>query len=242
MSVLHLEKLNKIYKPNTVALNSVSFSIKLQSITGIVGPNGSGKTTLLNCIIRTIKQTSGEIEWDEVLDNDFLYIPDENILPELLTGKEYLCFLGKLYNKKIDDKNIAELSTIFSIEKELNNTISTYSYGMKKKIQIIASCLIKPGLLILDEPFRGLDVESIIITKELLKGLQYSGSSIFLSSHDISSIEQLCSEVIMIKLGNIVCNGSIQHILDSNNADCLEEVFVKLFKNENIENAQKYFN
>ncbi|GKU24084.1 ABC transporter ATP-binding protein [Clostridium folliculivorans] len=227
--LVEVKNIDKTYRNKKKALNQVSFNLDFGKIVGIIGPNGSGKTTLINCMLGNLKYDNGVITWHENLKSNkkFFFIPDENILPELLTGKEYLEFLMKLYGKTTKDK-IDLLLDIYDMQEASTQLIGSYSYGMKKKIQIIGAYLLEPQLLVLDEPFRGLDVEAIITTKELLRKFIKLDATILLSSHDMLSSEQVCDQIIMLSEGKKVVDGNPKKVIEENEVSNLEELFIKI--------------
>lgn len=217
------------YYTKKPTLKDINLELENSSIFGIIGPNGSGKTTFINCIIG-INDYKGKIIWENEDDKrNIFYIPDENILPELLTGYEYIEFVSKLYEKN-DLSNIDSYLETFGIKRDSHKLLSQYSYGMKKKIQLIAAFIINPKLLILDEIFRGLDIEAIIETKKLLKKYSESGGTVLLSSHDVLVVTQICNSIAMIYDGEIKTTGNPTKLIDQYNVDNLEELFVLLHK------------
>nr|WP_250673551.1 ABC transporter ATP-binding protein [Paeniclostridium ghonii]MCM0165672.1 ABC transporter ATP-binding protein [Paeniclostridium ghonii] len=230
--MLHVDNLTKTYNNKIVAIKDLSFSLNKNKVLGLVGPNGSGKTTTINLILGTIKSNSGKILYENH-KNDSLefkkkvgYIPDELILPESLTGREYIEFILSVYSIKKNDK-LNKLIKLYNMQDFLDILIKEYSHGMKKKIQIIVAFSLESELIIIDEPFRGLDVESIIITKQLFKSFINSGS-ILLCSHDLNLIEELADEVIMLYKGNTVAKGTSSFLKEKFGCKALEEVFMNV--------------
>lgn len=222
--MIKTKNLKKVY-PKTTALKSINIRIPKSRITGLVGPNGSGKTTLIQCILNHIDY-EGEITWNDET-SDVFFIPDENILPDLLSGKEYLLFIQSIYKVK-NDQLKESLITSYAMNHELDKMIQSYSYGMKKKIQLIAGFMINPEIMILDEIFRGLDIEAILATKRLLIEYAAKGGSVLLSSHDILAVEQMTSHIILLIKGDVVAEGSADLLRQKYSKNSLEEVFVHL--------------
>lgn len=222
--VIRTQKLKKQY-PKTTALKSIDITVPTGKITGLVGPNGSGKTTLIHCLLEHIDY-EGTIEWQNPSAEVF-YIPDENILPDLLTGSEYLLFIENIYKVK-NEKMKETLITSYAMKGEMNKMIQSYSYGMKKKIQIIAGLMIHPDILILDEIFRGLDIEAILTTKRELIHYAASGRTVLLSSHDILAVEQLSAHIILLIKGEVKGQGSPLLLCQEHNKDSLESLFIHL--------------
>lgn len=223
-----LKNITKAY-PKTLALDDVSLRIKQAKIIGLVGPNGSGKTTLIKCLLKQIEY-EGTVIWS-LLKPKIFYIPDDNILPDLLTGKEYLEFVQSLFklDKSVDNKALIKR---FKMEKDLNKLIQSYSYGMKKKIQIIAAMMVDCQILILDEIFRGLDMLAIRETKMALQEYASKGGSILLSSHDIVSVELLCSEVIFLYNGVLKAHGTPKTLCEESGSKDLETLFMSFICQE----------
>ena len=238
--MLYVNDLTKTYNNKIVAIKNLSFSLSKNKILGLVGPNGSGKTTTINSILGTIKCNSGSILYEDY-KNDSLefkkkvgYIPDDLILPESLTGREYIKFRLSIYSIKKSDK-LEKLIRLYNMQDFLDILIKEYSHGMKKKIQIITAFSLDSELIIVDEPFRGLDVESMIITKQLFRGFTESGS-ILLCSHDLHLIEELSDEVIMLYKGDTVAKGSSDFLKDKFKCDDLEQVFMNVSMGEERKN------
>lgn len=230
--MLYVDNLTKIYNNKIVAIKDLSFSLNKNKVLGLVGPNGSGKTTTINLILGTIKSNSGEILYENY-KNDSLefkkkvgYIPDDLILPESLTGREYIDFILSIYSIKKSNK-LNKLIKLYNMQDFLDILIKEYSHGMKKKIQIIVAFSLESELIIIDEPFRGLDIESIIITKQLFKSFIKSGS-ILLCSHDLNLIEELADEVIMLYKGDTVAKGTSSFLKEKFKCNDLEEVFMNV--------------
>jgi ABC-2 type transport system ATP-binding protein len=230
--MLYVDNLTKTYNNKIVAIKDLSFSLNKNKVLGLVGPNGSGKTTTINLILGTIKSNSGEILYENY-KNDSLefkkkvgYIPDDLILPESLTGREYIDFILSIYSIKKSNK-LNKLIKLYNMQDFLDILIKEYSHGMKKKIQIIVAFSLESELIIIDEPFRGLDIESIIITKQLFKSFIKSGS-ILLCSHDLNLIEELADEVIMLYKGDTVAKGTSSFLKEKFECNDLEEVFMNV--------------
>lgn len=220
--MIRLKNLKKVY-PSTLALDNISLRIKQAKIIGLVGPNGSGKTTLIKCLLDQIDY-EGNVLWSIIKPKVF-YIPDDNILPDLLTGKEYLKFVESLFKL---DRSVQREDLIrrFKMEKDLNKLIQSYSYGMKKKIQIIAAMMVDCQILILDEIFRGLDMLAIRETKLALQEYASKGGTVLLSSHDIVSVEILCGEVIFLHNGILKAHGTPKALRENSGCIDLETLFM----------------
>lgn len=178
-----------------------------KSINIIVGPNGSGKTTLINSILNFDSNYSGDIT--NISNKKYMYIPDESELPWLLSGSEYILYFMRLNN--VTPKLNQNLILLFNMENDMDKTIGSYSYGMKKKIQIILAWHIKPDILIMDELFRGLDFQSIKIAVQILKKLK-NYSNLILTTHDINLIEEVGDNIVVIVNGKKLIDGNISEI------------------------------
>lgn len=240
MKVLSVHNLSKTYDRGTNALQDASFSLDSGDILGVVGPNGSGKTTLINCLLGLILPSSGKIDWENKKRGDTFFIPDKNILPEYLTGSEYIDFLSKLYERELQQYTDSVIG-ILGMKHSMSKPISDYSFGMKKKVQIIAGCAINPSLLVLDEPFRGLDIESTIICKSLLKKYATKGGAVLLSSHDVLLMEQLCTSIMMLFSGAIRAIDSVENLVSEFSSNNLEEVFMQLTGRDIDADVEKIF-
>ncbi len=215
-----------------VATDHVSLEIKDGEIFGFVGPNGAGKTTLIKSIVGIHKFDSGDILLNGVsivndpiaFKNMIAYIPDNPDVYLNIKGIDYLNFIADIY--QIDDdvrtKEISKYAKMFEIEKNLGDVISSFSHGMKQKLVIIGALIHHPKLLVLDEPFVGLDPKSTKILKDIMKELKEKGTSIFFSSHVLEVVEKLCDRVGIIKDGKVV---AINDDMDKN--ESLEDYFME---------------
>ncbi|HGF7410589.1 TPA: ABC transporter ATP-binding protein [Enterococcus faecium] len=230
--MLAINDLNKIYKNSENGVKEISFQISKGEILCLAGPNGSGKTTLLNSILGIIKKDKGSISlFGQNVDNDaiknrFAYISDEIILIEELTGFEYLAFIKSMY-KGINKNQIITLLKIFDLEKDIDKLISSYSHGMKKKLQII-SMIMKPfDVLVLDEPCRGLDVEAVYVLKKIVDSFKRKGKMILITSHDLLFIEEICDKILILTRGIVVGGGTPEEIKSQYKKNKIEEAFLE---------------
>ena len=218
-----------------VVLNDISFDVKNGEIFGFIGHNGAGKTTLIKSIVGIHDFDEGEIlvNGNSVKDNplkckfDIAYIPDNPDIYLNITGIDYLNFIGDMYevDEKTRENLIEKYATSFEILPNLGDLISSYSHGMKQKLVIIASLLHSPKLLILDEPFVGLDPKSSKTLKDIMKDLCKNGTSIFFSSHVLEVVEKLCDRIGIIKNGKLIAVGTTKEITGKSD---LEDVFLEL--------------
>lgn len=231
--MLKIEQLTKIYQKGKKAVDNVSMEIKDGEIFGFIGHNGAGKTTTLKCCVGILKFEEGEIILDGLsikknpveFKKQIAYIPDNPDLYEQLTGIQYLNFISDIY--EIDERNerIEKYSNVFGIKDVLGNMISSYSHGMKQKLALISAIIRKPKLLILDEPFVGLDPKASFQIKEIMKEMCKEGTSIFFSTHVLEVAEKICDRVAIIKDGKIVAYGTMDEIRGNKS---LEAVFMEL--------------
>lgn len=231
--MLTIKELSKQYKNHIWGIQDFDLAINQREIVAIVGPNGSGKTSLISCLLGVISSTSGTVKLDEYPSHSkefkkyIAYIPDDLILPDALTGKEYLEFVTSMYGFT-DVKKKNNLIKLFDMKEALKEPIETYSHGMKKKTQFIAAFMLNSKLIIMDEPFRGLDVEAVIITRNLINRYVKNGGSILLSTHDLLGAEKICHRIVIISKGRKVAEGTVDELKKKNNCANLEDVFMKV--------------
>jgi ABC-2 type transport system ATP-binding protein len=237
--MLEISSLSKMYKKNQWVVKDFNLHINPGEIVAIAGPNGAGKTTIINCVLGILQATKGDIHLLQKYTNQtkyfkqrIAYVPDELLLPEALTGEEYLDFVSSMYEHDQKEKRAA-LIEIYDMKKALKEPIDTYSHGMKKKTQLIAAFMLDTLIMILDEPFRGLDVEAIIMTKKLMKKYKESKSSILLSTHDLLAAELLCDRVAILSKGKKLADGTIKELKATYHEKNLEEIFLTVSELEN---------
>lgn len=234
--MLEIKNLSKTYKKSPVkAIDNVSITIDDGDIYGFIGPNGAGKSTTIKCIVGIHSYDEGEILLDGVsikqnpidAKRKMAYVPDNPDLYEHLSGIKYIDFVCNIYGVG-EEKNelIHKYATLFDIESKLADPIKTYSHGMKQKVALIAALVHKPKLLILDEPFVGLDPKASFDLKELMKELCQTGTMIFFSSHVLEVVEKFCNKIAIIKNGKIVASGLTDEIKGE---ETLEDKFLELF-------------
>ena len=233
--MLEITGLTKTYPGGKKALTDVNLSIDDGEIFGFIGHNGAGKTTTIKSVVGILTYDSGRIlvngmdikEKPMECKQIIAYIPDNPDLYEMLTGIQYLNFISDIY--KIDRNKRTELITkyadMFEITKNLGDVISTYSHGMKQKLALISALIRNPKLLILDEPFVGLDPKAAFLVKETMKDLCKNGTSIFFSTHVLEVAEKLCDKIAIIKDGKIIATGTVEEVKGDKS---LEDVFLEL--------------
>lgn len=237
--MLIVNNLKKTYDGKKYVVDNVNLEIENGQIFAFVGHNGAGKTTTIKSIVGILDFEQGEISLNGLnLKDDettykkqIAYIPDNPNLYENLTGIAYLNFISDIYdlNKAEVKEDILKYADDFEIRGRLSDQIKSYSHGMKQKLALISAFIRKPKLLILDEPFVGLDPSAAFKTKEMMKNLTRSGSIIFFSTHILEVAEKLCDRVAIIKDGKIVVEGKMNEVKGDKS---LENVFLELLDNE----------
>ena len=233
--MLLIKNLTKIYKGGKTAVSHLNLEVKEGDIYGFIGHNGAGKTTTIKSVVGIHDFDEGEILIDgiSIKDNPLLckekisYIPDNPDLYDYLTGIQYLNFLADIYKipKDVREKRIKKEAEDFGIMGALGDLISSYSHGMKQKLAIIGALLHEPKLLILDEPFVGLDPEATLKLKDKMHELCKSGSAIFFSTHVLDVAEKLCNHVAIISHGKLVLEGETEALTKEKS---LEELFMEV--------------
>src|SRR5579863_1224724 len=235
--MLELRNVHKRFR-GIVAVDNVSFSARKGEVTGYLGPNGSGKSTTMKMITGLIEMTSGEILFDgERIQNDLIgykqrmgYVPEEPHLYAHLSGLAYLIMVGQL--RGLDEKRTAKcidgLLRLFALHGDRHAPISAYSKGMRQKILLSAALLHNPELLLLDEPFSGLDVGTGLILRSLMQELAARGKVILFSSHELETVERVCSHIVILSRGKVVADDSIARLRTLMSVPTLEGVFSQL--------------
>jgi len=235
MSMLEISHLTKIYKGGKKAVDDLSLSVAEGDICGFIGRNGAGKTTTIKCITGIMDFDEGDvfiggksIRTDPIACKRMIaYIPDNPDLYDNLTGVKYLSFIADIYrvDKRDRDRLIEKYAAAFELTKDLGDVISAYSHGMKQKLALIAALIHSPRLLVLDEPFVGLDPKASFTLKEIMREQCASGCSIFFSTHVLEVAEKLCNKVAIIREGKLLTAGTIDEVKGDAS---LESVFLEL--------------
>lgn len=233
--MLEIKHVSKSYDGKKLACDDVSLTIENGDIYGFIGHNGAGKTTLLKSIAGIINFDEGEIFVNGVsvktspidVKKQLAYIPDNPDVYETLTGMEYLNFMADVFDISTHDRSesIKKYASLFQLEDVLGQRISAYSHGMKQKIVIIGALIHHPRVLLLDEPFVGLDPKASFLLKEEFKALCETGVSIFFSTHVLEVVEKLCNKVAIIKEGKLLASGKTEDIISNQS---LESVFMEI--------------
>ncbi|HOI46731.1 MAG TPA: ABC transporter ATP-binding protein [Bacilli bacterium] len=237
--MLEIKHLSKTYKGGKKAVDDLSLTIEAGDIYGFIGHNGAGKTTTIKSVVGILNFEEGEITIDghSIVTEPLLckqkiaYIPDSSELYEALTGIQYLNFVADIYQVSKDDRTarIQKYADSLELTKYLGDVISSYSHGMKQKLAIISALIHEPKLLILDEPFVGLDPRSSFTLKEIFKEMCKNGNAIFFSTHILEVAEKLCNKIAIIKKGKLIASGKTETIKGDSS---LEELFMELTNHE----------
>lgn len=247
--MLTINHLTKHYKGSSKGITDINLHIMPGDIYAFIGHNGAGKTTTLKCVVGIHGFDTGEIKIDgtDLLEDTmackqkFAYIPDNPDLYEYLTGIQYLNFIADVFGIANNDRTerIKKYGDAFEITASLGDLISTYSHGMKQKLAIISALVHQPKLLILDEPFVGLDPKAAVILKDIMRDMCSNGGAIFFSTHVLDVAQKLCNKVAIIKDGTIVASGNMDDIVTSDQS--LESIFMEVINDvktdENINKA-----
>jgi ABC-2 type transport system ATP-binding protein len=235
--MLELRDVSKQFAAIT-AVDHVSFSARSGEITGYLGPNGSGKSTTMKMITGLIEPTSGKVFFDGMpTDGDLVafkrrmgYVPEEPYLYSHLTGLEYLVMVGQLRDlpPRLIANRAGGLLQLFSLHSDRNAPISSYSKGMRQKILLSAALLHNPELVLLDEPFSGLDVGSALILRDLIQELAIRGKVVLFSSHELETVERVSSRIVILHRGRVVADDSVARLRALTAAPSLEAVFSQL--------------
>lgn len=233
-AVLEIKHYSKSYKGDVKAADDVSLTVQSGDIYGFIGHNGAGKSTTIRAVVGVLDFTDGEILIDghSVKDEPMeckkvtAYIPDNPDLYENMTGIQYLNFIADVFiiDVKTREERIKKYADLFEITSALGDLISSYSHGMKQKVAIISALIHEPKLLVLDEPFVGLDPKATFKLKEIMHELCGKGTAVFFSTHVLDVAEKLCNKVAIIKQGRIVQTGTMEEITKGHS---LEETFLE---------------
>lgn len=232
--MIEIKKVTKKYG-NNIAVNNVSFKVGDGEIFAFIGHNGAGKTTLIKCITGIQEFDSGSIliNGKSIKKNpveckkEMAFVPDNPELYEQMKAIDYINFICDMYEVSESDRTerIIKYSKLFEMDDKLNDIIESYSHGMKQKIALICALVHEPKVLIMDEPFVGLDPKAVFDVKEIMKELTKKGTTIFFSTHILEVAEKLCSRVGIIKKGELVSVGTMKEVKGDKS---LESVFLEL--------------
>ncbi len=234
-AVLEIKNYTKVYGEGKKAADNVCLTVEAGDIYGFIGHNGAGKSTTIRAVVGVLDFTEGEILIDgHSVKNESVeckkitsYIPDNPDLYENLSGIQYLDFIADVF--RIDGKKreevIKKYADAFEITDSLGDLISSYSHGMKQKLAIISALIHEPKLIVMDEPFVGLDPKAAYTLKQIMHELCEKGTAIFFSTHVLDVAEKLCNKVAIIKGGKIIDSGTMEELVGKKS---LEEVFLEV--------------
>ncbi len=232
--MLKIEHLTKSFGEKK-AVDDLSLEINRGEIYGFIGHNGAGKTTTLKSVCGIQSFDGGEITLDGIsitadpisFKKQIAYIPDNPDLYDFMTGIKYLNFIADIFgvSEKEREEKIKKYAGIFELTDDLNEPISAYSHGMKQKLAIISAWLHSPRLIIMDEPFVGLDPKASHSLKEMMREVCDAGGAIFFSTHVLEVAEKLCNKVAIIKNGKLIKSGTMEEVKGD---ESLETVFLEL--------------
>lgn len=237
--MLKITHLSKTYKGGKKAVDDLTLTVESGEIFGFIGHNGAGKTTTIKSVVGILDFDRGSIEIDghSVKDDPMAcksitaYIPDNPDLYDHLTGIQYLGFVGDVFGVEgqLRRQRIAQYGDAFELTANLGDPVSSYSHGMKQKLALISALLHAPKLLVLDEPFVGLDPKASHTLKQIMAELCAQGSAIFFSTHVLEVAEKLCDRIGIIKEGRLVVSEPTHEVIGQNS---LEDVFLELIDHE----------
>ena len=237
--MLDIQNLTKTYKGSGKGVKDLSLTLETGDIYGFIGHNGAGKTTTLKCIAGILDFTEGEIfiNGHSVKNESLLcksmiaYIPDNPDLCEYLTGIQYLNFIADIFGLSSEKRTqkIEKYAAAFEITSALGDLISSYSHGMKQKLAIISALIHEPKLMLLDEPFVGLDPKAALTLKEIMRELCDNGGAVFFSTHVLDVAEKLCNKIAIIKNGMLVTAGETAALTGG---ESLEKLFMEVVSDD----------
>lgn len=232
--MLRIENLTKTYGEKR-AVDNLSLHIAPGEIYGFIGHNGAGKTTTLKAVVGILQFDKGEvfIKGESIRNNPLAckqkiaYIPDNPDLYEFMTGIKFLNFIADIFGvpEEKRQERIRKYADLFEMTENLAQPIASYSHGMKQKLAIISAWIHEPKLIIMDEPFVGLDPKAAHILKQMMREICDEGGAIFFSTHVLEVAEKLCDKVAIIRKGQLIQSGTMQEVKGD---DSLEEVFLEL--------------
>ncbi len=233
--MLEIKNLTKTYKGGKTAVNDLSLTVRAGDIYGFIGHNGAGKTTTIKAVVGIHDFDKGEIRVDgkdvrtQSLEckKAMAYIPDNPDIYEYLTGIQYLNFLADIYQVpgKAREERIRREAEDFGIYSVLGDLVSTYSHGMRQKLALTGALIHEPKLLVLDEPFVGLDPEASLLLKRKMHAFCEKGSAIFFSTHVLEVAEKLCNRIAVISGGKLIVEGDTKELTRDKS---LEDVFMEV--------------
>ena len=238
-AILEIKDFSKSYGEGKKAVDNISLDVMSGDIYGFIGHNGAGKSTTIRAVVGVLDFSEGEILIDgHSVRNEPIeckritaYIPDNPDLYENLTGIQYLNFIADVFDIGAEEReaSIKKYADLFEITDALGDLISSYSHGMKQKVAIISALIHSPRLLVLDEPFVGLDPKASFILKEIMREMCEQGTAIFFSTHVLDVAEKLCNKIAIIRKGRIIASGTMEELTGGQS---LEETFMEAVDEE----------
>jgi ABC-2 type transport system ATP-binding protein len=241
--MLEAKGLSKFYG-SVPAVQNVTFSLEPGQILGYLGPNGSGKSTTVKVLTGLLEPSRGQVTYNgEDIHKDLVayrkrlgYVPEDANLYPYLTGEEYLDMIGTLRSMPVSQKTarINSLLELFSLWPHRQIALGSYSKGMRQRILLITALMDNPDVLILDEPLSGLDVTSALIFKNLVQALSAKGKAVFFCSHVLEVVEKICSQLIILRRGQVIAYGSTAEVRRSIGQSSLEGTFLQLVEDRDV--------
>jgi len=237
MAILEIKNFSKSYRAGVKAVDDLSLAVEPGEIYGFIGHNGAGKTTTIRADAGVMDFEEGEIIIDghSVKDEPLLtksavaYIPNSPDIYEYITGIQYLNFIGDMFGVKKAgrEKSVSKFAGVLEMTGALGDLVGSYSHGMRQKLALIGAFMHEPRLMVLDEPFVGLDPHASFNMKNMMRGLCDSGGAIFFSTHVLEVAEKLCDGIAIIKNGRLAASGKTDEVL-KNGGISLEELFLEV--------------
>jgi ABC-2 type transport system ATP-binding protein len=231
------------------AVRDVSFRAQPGRILGYLGPNGSGKSTTVRMLVGLMEPTSGDVLWKgrsifqdlPAYRRSLGYVPEEPFLYTHLTAPEYLRLVGGLrgLNDSVIDTKIERFLDLLGLTDDRYQTLSAFSKGMRQKVQLASALMHNPELIVLDEPFSGLDVSAGLVLRNVIKALADEGRTILMSSHVIEVVEAICTDVVILCDGHVVAHDRVDSLRKLQQDQSLEHVFVKLAVREDMQETAR---
>lgn len=236
-TMIEFKHVSKLYGDKE-ALSDLNVTINDGEIFGLIGHNGAGKTTTISILTSIIEASYGEVFVDgqlltenrEAIKKQIAYVPDSPDIFLNLTPNEYWQFLAKIYGVSDEDREerLAQLTTLFELKEEVNQTIDSFSHGMRQKVIVIGALVSNPNIWILDEPLTGLDPQASFDLKEMMKAHAASGHTVLFSTHVLSVAEQLCDRIGILKKGKLIFVGTIDELKEHHPDKDLESIYLEL--------------
>jgi ABC-2 type transport system ATP-binding protein len=243
MAMLEAIAVAKFYG-SVPAVREVTFRLEPGQVLGYLGPNGSGKSTTVKVLTGLLEPTRGQVLFEgQDIQSDLVsyrkrlgYVPEEANLYPFLTGQEYLEMVGTLraMSPARMKTKISSLLELFSLFPHRHVSLGSYSKGMRQRILLIAALMDNPDVLILDEPLSGLDVTSVLIIKNLIQAFSAQGKAVFYCSHILEVVEKVCSQLLILRMGQVIAYGSTEEVRQRIGQSSLERIFLQLVEDKDV--------